>query len=1166
MESADPHTAVTQGEPGTLGSGRYHVEAELGHGGTARVYRVVDQRSGQKVALKQLVSTEKRAATLRAMFEREYHTLVQLEHPRIVRAFDYGLDASGAYYTMELLDGRTAREALKAGPIAVTAVCQLLRDAASALALIHSRRFVHRDVSPRNLWCTPDGHGKLIDFGTLVAMGPQTRIAGTPAFVPPEAMYFQPLDARCDLYALGAVAYFLLTRRNAYPAREITELRDRWQHRPQPPEALRPDVPRALSDLVMALLSLDARGRPGSAAEVVERLSGIASLPAEDERRYGQAFLTSPKLVGRDRESGALRERLMQALRGHGGAAAIVAPAGFGRSRMLASVVLETKLLGAAAVMVDATAVDSDHFGVAAALVERVIESLPLSSALAADLAPILSHASPALHRAFGSPALAELSPLERSGKIGGALLSFFEVASREHPLVLAVDDVHRADGESLGVLARLGLRNGERQLLLVTSCDQAALAYAPPALEQLVQRVSHVELPALEPTHTHELLDSLFGAVPGLDAAAGWLHELSLGSPQSCMQYAQFLVDRGIARYDGGRWHLPENLRAHGLPSTLGAMFEARVAALSPDARALALGLALARDESRSVWQPETHVRLEAFPTLLDDGADGLRTFTALDELLREGVVQQRDAHYVLAQRAMVDVLLHTTDEATRKRAHLRVAEVFDDSYLGHFRRVRELQRAGEERRACELLVMRANERQRSGVYDFGGMRLSLMAECTLRALEYWQANAGTPLDGIVLRRIVALSCSVYDWGLTEVADVHVLRLCHDSGMAFFAETDASQPDLQRVIECLKRAQQTYDATPAAERGLPPGDAIRDLGACAMPLASALSHTHDSTRLRALLELITPLRSLAPVLDILIAFCALSYDRATGREIGDRQLGVVDRLLGADTVHEILRRGGAAVYSHIQAVDDARRGHPRALETIRRLVEAGTSEDMFLIVHGRWLAHAFRGDAVAAQRFYKQVEAITEDDVWRRKALLFVEAQLFALTGDLAGLRRTADAIGELAKRFPGWRPWLAFTRAATHRLRGELEAARAELDLALSEAAAGEHRAFIAAAPARAELLLQLGDAEGGLREAEGILEQVRALSLDASAEVAAERIKALCENALGRNEAARTSIERAFARAAELGFGGLPLAQLHEGRARILLDMGEEVRIPL
>ena len=153
-------------------------------------------------------------------------------------------------------------------------------------------------------------------------------------------------------------------------------------------------------------------------------------------------------------------------------------------------------------------------------------------------------------------------------------------------------------------------------------------------------------------------------------------------------MQYAQFLVDRGIARYDGGQWHLPEDLRAHGLPSTLGAMFEARVAALSPDARALALGLALARDESRvglAAGDTFSTCGSRPFPSCSDDGADGLRALHARStSCCAQACVQQRDAHYVLAQRAMVDALLRTTDEAARERAHLRVADVFDDSYLG--------------------------------------------------------------------------------------------------------------------------------------------------------------------------------------------------------------------------------------------------------------------------------------------------------------------------------------------------------------------------------------------------------------------------------------------------------------------------------------------------
>ena len=192
--------------------------------------------------------------------------------------FDYGLDARRPV----LHDGaarraRTCASAARKLPLACARSAQLLRDVASALALLHSRRLLHRDVSPRNVRCTRDGRAKLIDFGTLVAMGPQTRIAGTPPFVPPEALHMQPLDARSDLYALGALAYYLLTGRNAYPARDIAELaRGSGSAGRSGPTQLRPELPRALDDLVMALLSLDARGRPASAAEVIERLTAIA--------------------------------------------------------------------------------------------------------------------------------------------------------------------------------------------------------------------------------------------------------------------------------------------------------------------------------------------------------------------------------------------------------------------------------------------------------------------------------------------------------------------------------------------------------------------------------------------------------------------------------------------------------------------------------------------------------------------------------------------------------------------------------------------------------------------------------------------------------------------------------------------------------------------------
>src|SRR6185503_11915948 len=98
--SSNAEPALERG-PERVGD-RYLVEAELGRGGAAHVYRVVDERSGERLALKKLIAPAERSANLQVMFEREYHTLAQLAHPSIVRVFDYGLDGGKPYYTMEL--------------------------------------------------------------------------------------------------------------------------------------------------------------------------------------------------------------------------------------------------------------------------------------------------------------------------------------------------------------------------------------------------------------------------------------------------------------------------------------------------------------------------------------------------------------------------------------------------------------------------------------------------------------------------------------------------------------------------------------------------------------------------------------------------------------------------------------------------------------------------------------------------------------------------------------------------------------------------------------------------------------------------------------------------------------------------------------------------------
>ena len=154
-------------------AGRYRVQARLGRGGMGSIYRVRDERTGRVLALKRMREDRRanavNAALLRAHFEREYHTLCQLAHPRIIEVYDYGFAGDEPYYMMELLDGEDLSER---GQMAWKEACPVLCDVASSLAILHSRRLLHRDISPRNVRLTADGRAKLIDFGAMSTMGP----------------------------------------------------------------------------------------------------------------------------------------------------------------------------------------------------------------------------------------------------------------------------------------------------------------------------------------------------------------------------------------------------------------------------------------------------------------------------------------------------------------------------------------------------------------------------------------------------------------------------------------------------------------------------------------------------------------------------------------------------------------------------------------------------------------------------------------------------------------------------------------------------------------------------------------------------------------------------------------------------------------------------------
>src|SRR5579872_391674 len=580
---------------------RYLIRAELASGGMGVVYRVFDRSLGEERALKRLNREAVEQPFLVEAFEREFQVLAGIDHPRIIRVFDYGVDEVGPYYTMELIDGEDLR---RAAPLPYRDACRYLRDVAASLALLHARRLIHRDLSPANVRVTLDGHCKLLDFGALSAFGNSRLVVGTPPAIPPEALQGAPLDQRADLYALGALAFWTLTAHHAYPARQIEELRELWKTPAPAPSTFADDIPRELDALVLSMLSADPLARPASAAEVIARLNSVGDLAPEDEgelERLAESFLSSPRFVGRAAKLEELEERSHAALNGNGGAVRIEAIAGMGRTRLLEEVGIRAQVAGASVLRVDAS-MHRDFQGTARALAMRLLDAVPVVSR---EHAKRCGEALAALGREVEARLLTDNSipppsPFEEPAapeRAGGTLEGWFAHVSRTRPLVIEVDNVDDADDASLGLLVALARIAPDHPMLLLVAERLRRDPRAAAGLATLRSQCTRISLTGLSPAETRELAGSLFGDAQNVERFAEWLHARTAGSPLHFIETSRQLVAKHVIRYIGGMWVLPADRPDAVLPAALEDALRIRLASLSEEARALAECLSLQRE-----------------------------------------------------------------------------------------------------------------------------------------------------------------------------------------------------------------------------------------------------------------------------------------------------------------------------------------------------------------------------------------------------------------------------------------------------------------------------------------------------------------------------------------------------------------------------------------
>lgn len=269
--------------------GQYQLDKLIGTGGMGEVWSATHRLIARPAAVK-LVRGASGAAgpTLLARFEREARATAGLESPNTVQLYDFGTtDDGGFFYVMERLRGLDLHELVKAhGPVAPERAVWFLEQACGSLAEAHAAGLVHRDIKPANLFCAIQGleHDvlKVLDFGIVRMMDdeqmPVTEMLGTPMFMSPEACAGQPMDARGDLYALGCVAFWLVTGKTVFQAE--TPMGHVTQHAMDKPPAIEHvcevPLPQEFSRLVSTLLRKQPDERPQSALEVRDELRRIS--------------------------------------------------------------------------------------------------------------------------------------------------------------------------------------------------------------------------------------------------------------------------------------------------------------------------------------------------------------------------------------------------------------------------------------------------------------------------------------------------------------------------------------------------------------------------------------------------------------------------------------------------------------------------------------------------------------------------------------------------------------------------------------------------------------------------------------------------------------------------------------------------------------------------
>jgi tetratricopeptide (TPR) repeat protein len=571
---------------GDMLGGRYQLLEKIGAGGMGVVYRALDRLTQTVVALKQVTtpqsvihndSTEGNQHAL--ALAQEFRLLSTLRHPNIISVLDYGFNAEGQpYFAMEWLEKgisivQYAREQTFEDKI--TLIIQALQ----ALAYIHRRHVVHRDLKPDNVM-TVNGQVKVLDFG-LSTTRPQTGgFSGTLAYMAPELLQESHATPCSDLYALGLIAYEILTQQFPYRQTDFSVLIEDILQRS--PDLSHLDEHPSLQSVIARLLDKDPANRYQDANDVINAIVRITHYQRDVETlATRESFLQASELIGRDHEVQVLSQSLDSANNGRGSVVLVAGESGVGKSRLLEELRAMALIKGALVLRGQAVADMALAYHVWREPLRRLALITPLDDFQAGVIKPLVPDIEQLVGRTIAD--VAELDPASSSSRLLGVIESIF---SEQQQLTVMIAEDLQWTRESLDVLIRLTRIVPSQKLLIVGSYRDDER----PDLPKQLPDATLIKLERLKPNSIVQLTEMMLGPNGRLPHVTEMLQRETEGNVFFLIEVVRVLAEDAGQLSQVGLVTMPAQVYAGGIK----VIVQRRLARVPHHARELLLTTAI--------------------------------------------------------------------------------------------------------------------------------------------------------------------------------------------------------------------------------------------------------------------------------------------------------------------------------------------------------------------------------------------------------------------------------------------------------------------------------------------------------------------------------------------------------------------------------------------